>query len=63
MQINRMVFVDEIGDRREIQIYSDNMAITYYNYKETGRFQLTNDEVDTIMNASTEDEAFAVLEA
>jgi len=58
----RLIFVDSANDKREIYVAENNIAETFYNGKGTGRFFLRSEEVHDILQAKTEDEAFAVLE-
>jgi len=60
--MNRIIFVDEMNDRREIRINDDNMTETFYNGELTGKFFLHSDDVIDIMFAEDEDEAFAVIQ-
>jgi hypothetical protein len=59
--MNRIIFVDEMNDRREIRIADDNMAETFYNGESTGKFNLNKYEIIDILLAKTEDEAFEVI--
>jgi len=59
--MDRIIFVDEMNDRREIRISDNNMAETFYNGKATGKIYLHSDDVFDIINAETEDEAFSVI--
>ena len=57
----RLVYIDQMDDRREIKISDNNMAETFYNGESTGKFHLHSDEVIDIIHAKTEEEAFAVI--
>ena len=59
--MNRIIFVDEMNDRREIRIYDSNTVETLYNGESTGKFYLHSNEIFDIISAETEDEAFAVI--
>ena len=59
--MDRIIFVDETNDRREIRIADNHMAETFYNGESTGKFYLHSDEIFDIISAETEDEAFAVI--
>jgi hypothetical protein len=47
--MDRIIFVDEINDRREIRISDNNMAETFYNGKATGKIYLHSDDVFDII--------------
>lgn len=59
--MNRIIFVDQMNDRREIRISDNSMAETFYNGESTGKFNLHKDEIIDILHAENEDEAFAVI--
>jgi hypothetical protein len=49
-------------DVYEIKIDGSRFAVSYVNGRETGRFQLSQPEVDRVVSATSSAEAFAVLE-
>lgn len=63
LNYNRIVFVDQMDDRREIKIDPYGNATTLYNGEETGKFFLHEDEIETIMSAENESQAFAVVQS
>jgi hypothetical protein len=61
-EMNRIIFVDQMTDYREIRIHDDGIVETLYNGNQTGKFFLDTETCADIMFSNTEEEAFGIIE-
>jgi len=60
--MDRIIFIDQMTDHREIKIHDDGIVETLYNGNQTGKFFLDAETCADIMVSKTEEEAFGIIE-